>query len=228
MATMDLLSYERDSRWMPHLSWTHLDGSLQERMERQAGRKELAWQKIADKLGPLLVMDGGSLGQSDYIVKDYDQDQDSQERAYEKAPLLGNQIMYNHNQNNKHHQSSYQTRAHLPYTRYVDVGPIMNSKSPSPTGALSKISSHRNSNQNMKQQQQQQLQHHRSHHNQQHLEDANAHNNRYECESLKKAKRRCWTVSSVLVMLVVLLFTIVMLMAFGILKYSDTIPKITL
>lgn len=86
MADLDLLSYERDSRWMPKLSWTYPDWTLQQRMETQAAQREQAWQKIADKLGPLLI--GSSFGQSDHIVRDIDEDEEYLERAYEKAPLL--------------------------------------------------------------------------------------------------------------------------------------------
>lgn len=89
MANLDLMSYERDSRWMPHLSWAYPDLTLQQRMEQQAAQRE-AWQKIADKLGPLLIGSdiGGSYGQSDYISRDICEDEDYLERAYEKAPLL--------------------------------------------------------------------------------------------------------------------------------------------
>lgn len=90
MANLDLMSYERDSRWQPHLSWAYPDLTLQQRMQQQAAQREQAWQKIADKLGPLLIGSdiGGSYGQSDYISRDICEDQDYLERAYEKAPLL--------------------------------------------------------------------------------------------------------------------------------------------
>lgn len=48
-------SYERDSRWKPHLSWSFFSWSLQQKMEEQAVRRELAWQRVVDKLGPLLI-----------------------------------------------------------------------------------------------------------------------------------------------------------------------------
>jgi hypothetical protein len=90
MANLDLMSYERDSRWMPHLSWAYPDLSLQQQMKQQAAQREQAWQKIADKLGPLLLGSdiGGSYEQSYYISGDHSEDQDYLDRAYEKAPLL--------------------------------------------------------------------------------------------------------------------------------------------
>ena len=95
MAYMDLLSYERDSRWMPHLGWNFSDWNLQEKMEQQALQREQTWQRIADKLGSLLITEAGcSFGQSDYIVRDIE-DQDYLDRAYEKAPLLTTQIVNN-------------------------------------------------------------------------------------------------------------------------------------
>lgn len=195
MANMDLLSYERDSRWMPHLSWSHLDWSLQQKMEQQAAQREQTWQKIADKLGPLLVAgdaSGCSFGQSDYIVRDIE-DQDYLEKAYEKAPLLATQT-------SRQNLQSYQTttKQQTPIPGHID--PTKQSKSPTPTPVV--LATNEN------------VQKHKHHL----VEEANYHHDQYECESLKKAKRRCWTVSSILILLVFLLFIIVILMAFGILK----------
>jgi len=79
-------SYERDGRWKPHLSWSFLSWSLQQRMEEQAAQRELAWQRIADKLGPLLTTEAGYAfgGPRDYGSELSD------ERRYERVPFVSN------------------------------------------------------------------------------------------------------------------------------------------
>lgn len=106
---MDLLSYERDSRWLPHLSWSFIE----QRMERQAAQREQAWQKIADKLGPLLIPDVGcSFGQSDYISRDIEEQDYAAERAYEKAPLLTTQVKLQSSQRLINQQLATQEQQH--------------------------------------------------------------------------------------------------------------------
>lgn len=145
-------SYERDSRWKPHLSWSFISWSLQQRMEEQAAKREMQWQKIADKLGPFLIVDEGC-----YVGQGILNNQNSEELANERVPFIAP-------------------------TRKVDQ------KGLKYTGGK------------------------------------HGHNDN-QCQTLiakyhdqqKKAKRRCMTVSGILISLIMLLFTIVILMASGVL-----------
>lgn len=233
MANMDLLSYERDSRWMPHLSWTFPDWTLQEKMAQQAVQREQAWQRIADKLGPLLIGpdvmskgggSSGSLGQSDYIVRDIE-DQDYQERAYEKAPLLTANIkpQKNHAKFDSHHKSrnGYQSLSHnnqqSTHPKYIES---FDSLRPSQSPVFSeKRSQSSGFDVNFIEQQQQ--------NKQPQNQSPNQVQRQYDCESFKKAKRRCWTVSGILISLVLFLITLVILMALGVIQYK-TFPKVPL
>lgn len=158
-------SYERESRWKPHLSWSFLSWSLQQRMEEQAAQRELVWQKIADKLGPMLVADGGlTFGQNDFSTNLTD------DRPNERLPIVS------------HNQSTYQS----------------NQKD---------ISSRRSS---LKLQKDNTLS---SHLSQPKLTTK-------ERNVDKFGNYRFITVSSILILLIILLFTIIILMALGVLPYS--------
>lgn len=164
-------SYERDSKWRPHLSWSFLSWSLQQRMEEQAAQREFAWRKIADKLGPLLISETGcTFGQGDFIAS-ITKDQ-SNERAHERQPI------YPHNNNNN---STISNNHHI--TSYSSLGDRLE---------------HHDSTLLAKQ-------------NYDYDEEAKYY------EHYKRAKRRCMTVSGVLISLILLLFTLIILMAFGIL-----------
>lgn len=122
MANLDLMSYERDSRWQPHLSWAYPDLTLQQRMQQQAAQREQAWQKIADKLGPLLIGSdiGSSYGQSDYISRDICEDQEYLERAYEKAPLLSS-AKYPSSTTTRVHKNTNSNSKSTNYNYYNDL-----------------------------------------------------------------------------------------------------------
>lgn len=192
------LSYERESQWRPHLSWTFSSCSLQQQMEEQAAQRELAWQKLTDRLGSIMIADGGgyrtfmesdykparSLFSFDEEEQDYQEEQKNQER--------------NIHQQSQQEPYQYQHQFHKKQEKYCKLsisGP------------------------SFKQQKQNQ-----------NREQPNTNNNNNEYTSIagvddenqdyyehyKKAKRKCLTVSTILVSLTMLLFTIVILMAIGI------------
>lgn len=39
-------SYERDSRWLPHLSWSFFNSTLRQTMKEQASQREDSWRRI--------------------------------------------------------------------------------------------------------------------------------------------------------------------------------------
>lgn len=262
MANMDLLSYERDSRWMPHLSWTYPDWTHQEKMAQQAAQREMAWQRIADKLGPLLIGSdvtgvlhggGGSLGQSDYIDRDI-LDQDHEERAYEKAPLLNTNIRpykqlsgkqtrleinntrngyqsLNSNNNNNNQQGSDPRILDSIDSLIPCKSPLFSEKRSQSSGIdINYLEHHHQQQQQLYQQQQLTKHQHKSkylnqvHQHQQYYQNYNTSNHnrqqQYDSESYMKARRRCWTVSGILIFLVLILFTLVTLMAFGVIQYK--------
>jgi len=195
-------------------------------MAQQALRKEQAWQKIADKLGPLMLGhdviakgggSGSSFGQSDYIVPDYE-DHDYQDRAYEKAPLLSADIKpegfhskFDSNQKSKNNYQTLSNNNQPISSKIVDsLDSLRPSQSPNfsekPSESIGIIINYPDKRQR------------------QQSRYTCIPQQRYDRESFKNARRRCWTVSGVLVFLVLVLFTLVILMALGVIHYK-TFPR---
>lgn len=78
-------SFEGDSKWRPHLNWNFLSWNLQQqKVNKQANQREIAWQKVADKLGPLLSSSttiGHTFGANSSLSP-------SAEECHEKVPFL--------------------------------------------------------------------------------------------------------------------------------------------
>lgn len=173
-------SFERDSRWKPHLSWSYLSWKLQQRMEEQAVERELAWQRIADKLGPLIISSDGGLtfGRNDYASPE-----EANDRAQERTPFYTQKLSYTNinycANNDSNQQQNHQHNKQQLSSIYIDS----------------------------------------SHATTKRLSATNSATTYKTKEDLKhdKARRRCMTVSGILIALIFLLFTLVILMALGIL-----------
>lgn len=188
-------SYERDSRWKPHLSWSYLSWKLQQRMEEQQLQRELAWQRIADKLGPLIISSDGGLTFGQAV--DYDAE-GANERAQERSPFYTQKLSYatnlNKNNNNSH---------------YIQINNNNNNNNPNSNNTKQQLSSHTNS----------------SHATTNKLSTTTTTTNSNYSSTIHgsihkhhdKARRRCMTVSGILIALILLLFTLVVLMGLGIL-----------
>lgn len=158
-------------------------------MEEQAIQRELAWQKIADKLGPLIISDGSlTFGRADYTAENAD------ERAQERTPFYSQKLSYSNiiinmnddnNNNNNHHniKSNQSNHSKLNSTQTTYSSHATTNKLVSTT-ATSNSSNHSSAHKQTK---------------------------------LDKARGRCLTVSGIIIALIILLFTLVILMALGIL-----------
>lgn len=198
------LKYEHESQWRPHLSWTFSSCSLQQQMEEQAAQRELAWQKLTNRLDGIRIPDGGgyrTFAGSDYkptrsLFSFEEEEQDYQEEAQQQEQQQPGELL----QQSQQEPYQYQHQHHKKQQeKYCNLSiPIASFKQ----------------------------------HKQQREQLNKNNNNGYTAitgvdddegqdyyEHYKKAKRKCLTVSTILISLTMLLFTIVILMAIGIVHH---------